>query len=298
MQRTVYAYDISFEKWKRGHFAVPASYFEDMINCLMEISKYDLAEKTKNIHTDHKVVFLESISYNEEKEMAELVFVSARYGVVRQVINTETYENKGILKEKPDGDLEKTHILLKGYGSAHATVLYEYNKDGIGFVRILSYINEFAKSIHVAREDYIRYTISGKNIVSRDFLSALEKLKRIKAVTLTVDQEEVGVSEFKALSGKHDISEDVDIVLKPAARGMSILGTTVRDFFDKYNNRSMPIKRITVEGDRETNDPLVFDTEKMKEKYPVEVLTNVNGEVEAYDIFNEMHKIINYFDMR
>ena len=55
MQRTVYAYDISFEKWKRGHFVVPASYFEDMINCLMEISKYDLAEKTKNIHTDDMI---------------------------------------------------------------------------------------------------------------------------------------------------------------------------------------------------------------------------------------------------
>ena len=266
MQRTIYAYELKFEKWKNDRFLAPGSYFNDVVECLKVASRYDLSAKTKDFRSDHKVVYLDSVAYDEENKTVELVFISARYGVVRQVINTETYENRGVLKEKPDGDLEKTHVLLKYEGPANVVALYEYNKDGIGFAKIITYITECIKYYHDAHDDAIRYSISSKNIVSRDFLDALEKLRRIKAVTLTVDQEDIEVSEFKALAGRRDISEDVDIVLKPAGKGQSIFGNTVRDFYEKYNDRSMPIKRITVEGDRDTNDPLVFDTEKMKEK--------------------------------
>ena len=73
--------------------------------------------------------------------------------------------------------------------------------------------------------------------------------------------------------------QDIDIVLKPAARGLAIRGNTVKEFYKMYNDKSMPIKRITVKGDRDTKDPLTFDTEKMKEKYPIDVIEESTGEV-------------------
>ena len=57
----------------------------------------------------------------------------------------------------------------------------------------------------------------------------------------------------------------------------------------------MPIKRITVKGDRDTKDPLTFDTEKMKEKYPIDVIEESTGEVNTEDLFNEMGKLCQYF---
>ena len=295
MQRTIYAYELKFEKSRGKKVEVPKSYFEDMADSMIKINEYLVGERTENYKSDKKILYIEDILYNEETGLVKLVFISARYGIVRNVMNTETYKDRGTLKEKPDGDLEKTHVVIKAADDGCAIALYEYNKDGISFAKIIAYMSHFIKEYHKAKEDMLYYRITYKNIVSRDFLKSLEKLNRIKAVTLTVDQQDVGVSEMKAFAGRGDISDDVDIVLKPTGKGRSIFGNTVKEFYEIYNNKSIPIKRITVEGDRATKDPLVFDTEKMKEKYPVDVLDEGNGEVVTFDIFREMETISHYF---
>lgn len=295
MQRTIYAYELKFEKSRGKDVVSPESYIKDMAETLVKINDFIKEDKTDKHKSDKKILYINNVSYDEDTKTLELIFISARYGIVRKVMNTETYIDKGILKEKPDGDLEKTHVLIKMVEDDCAIALYEYNKDGIGFSKIVTYMNHFIKECHKANKDMTYYKMAYKNIVSRDFLKSLEKLNRIKAVTLTVDQEDVGVSEMKAFAGRRDISGDVDIVLKPTGKGCSIFGNTVKEFYNIYNNKSIPIKRITVEGDRATKDPLVFDTEKMKEKYPVDVLEESNGEVVSFDIFREMETISHYF---
>lgn len=295
MQRTIYAYDLSFKSYRGKKIIRPKDFVEDLAVCMKSVNMHRKVHKTENFKSDKKIMYINKISYNKTERIIRIIFISARYGVVRNVMDTQTFVNKGQLKRKPDGDLEKTHIIIKFMEDGHALCLYEHNRDGISLGKIISYLNKYVKEYHTSREDMCYYTMECKNMVSRDFLKSLEMLKRIKAVTLTVDQEDIEVSDTKAFAERNDISNEVDIVLKPTGRGKTIMGNTVKDFYNIYNNKSMPIKRITVDGDRESKEPLVFDTEKMKEKYPVEVLEETNGEVMTADIFREMHRLCQYY---
>lgn len=295
MQRTIYAYELKFEPSKVKDVKSPDSFVEDMANVLEDINLYEKSAKTDHFKSDCKKVYIDNVSYGEESKLLELTFKSARYGVVRNVMNTETFKDRGFLKRRPDGDLEKTHIMIKQVDSSTAVALYEYNKDGIGFTKLVAYMNRFIKAYHKKEKDMLYYSISHKNMISKDFLKSLEKLNRIKAVTLTVDRENVGISETKAFAGYRDLSTDMDLVFKPTGKGNTIFGNTVKEFYDIYNSKKMPIKRITVDGDRVTKEPLTFDTEKMKEKYPVEIAEDRNGEAVSADVFEQMKKVMCYF---
>lgn len=295
MKRTIYAHELNFRKSRGKTNKEPQNYEQDFYNVLSEVQKMDEKSRSKDIKKERLVLFLSELKYIPNKHIFKLVFQSARYGMVRDVINTVTFKNRGPLKGKPDGDLEKTHVVIKFEDNKTAVALYEYNSDGISFRKVIEYLEEKIEEYHNGLGSGILYRIDNSNIVSRDFLDSLERLKRIKAVTLTVDQNDVGVSETKSFAGRNDLSDDIDIVLKPAKRGMGIRGNTVKEFYELYNNKKMPIKRITVKGDRETKDPLTFDTEKMKEKYPIEVNELINGEVDSEDLFNEMVFLCKYF---
>lgn len=120
--------------------------------------------------------------------------------------------------------------------------------------------------------------------MSKDFLNSLEKIKRIKAVTLTVDRKDINMSEVKELSGRGELSTDADIVLKP--EGTGIFHDTVKDFFKMYNDKTKIIKRVTVDGDSEEKHHISFNTEQMKEKDTVVVDTDfITGEVKTDSIY-------------
>jgi hypothetical protein len=296
MQRTIYAYDIKVKESKNKKAKKVDSIEGDLAAILIQLKNRNKKRKSMKFEKEKKVLYLEDFTYDSGRHLFELIFFSAKYASRRNVINTDTFISRGILKEKADGDVEKNHIIMRFDDRNKAVSLYEYNKDGISFAKAMAYINEFVEQAHQKKYGLVLYKLDHENIVSRDFLKALEKLKKIKAVTLTVDQEDVGVSDFKGFSGRNDISSDVDIVLKPAAKGHSILSNTVEEFYKMYNDKSMPIKRITIDGDRETKNPLSFDTEKMKEKYPIEVQEDfITGEADTKDLFAQMESLCKYF---
>lgn len=297
MKRTIYAYDIDFVSCRGKGVKKPESYVEDFVSMLIKINAYDEKKKTEKYDRDKKILYIDEVSYNDEKKELKLKFISAKYGVVRNVMDTVTHVNRGPLKKKRDGDQEKTHLLIKfdEENDCKAVGLYEFNKDGMGFAKLIDYMCKQVKHYHELAADMLYYTMDYSSIVSRDFLSSLEKMKNIKVVTLTVDQDDVGVSETKRFAGRNDISEDVDIVLKPVKKGVGIKGNTVKEFYKLYKDKSMPIKRITVKGDRESKDPLVFNTEAMKEKYQVEIAEDINGEAITGDVFREMILLCRYF---
>lgn len=75
--------------------------------------------------------------------------------------------------------------------------------------RIFEYINIEIVAIHNAHNDNIKYKVSHTNIVSRDFLKALEKAQKIRAVKLVIDSDATGDSEFKDYACENeDISNE------------------------------------------------------------------------------------------
>lgn len=283
MQRTIVVYNIYVARDENSKKEY--SLEDDFAEFLDDLSKQSIVDRRKRCAQERKVLYLDSFEHQEEDHVINVRMRSARYDSRRNVIDTETMTSRGILKGEYDGDEETNHLGLKFLDEDNILVLFESNYYGIGFGRIVHYWESFIKKYHKRIKQKGTYGMQYKNVVSKDFLAALEKAGRIKAVTLTVDQEDIAVSEVKALSGRNDLNSDVNIILKPAGEGKSILGNTVKDFFKMYKDDNTMIKRIMVDADTPSKEPLVFDTEQMKEKIVINVDGTGTNEVDTKSIY-------------
>lgn len=290
MQRTLYAYKIQLQPVSKNKPFVLKNFEDDFITVLEELMAKKANERKHDFSQDKKILYLDNYEYYPEHNMVNIKLLSAKYDARRRVVDTDTLNDKGILKSFNDGDEEKNHICIKFLKDNVALCLQESNYYGVGMGKIILYLQKAIKSFHKNQKDGCYYNLIYENIVSRDFLEALAKLRRVKAVKLTVDQEEVSVSDFKDLSGRADISPNVEILLKPTSSKMGIHKDTVKDFFKIYNDPGRRVKRVTVEGDGESKEVLSFDTEQMKQKIIVTVeRTEDTGEVSTNSIFTQMY---------
>lgn len=283
MQRTIIVYNIyvSRDEGSKKDYKLE----DDFADFLDDLSRQDIIDRRKKYSQEHKVLYFDSFEHQEDIHVINIRMKSAKYDARRNVIDTETMRSKGILKGEYDGDEETNHLGLKFVDEENILALFESNYYGIGFGRIVTYWESFIKKYHKKMKQKGNYGMQYKNVVSKDFLAALEKAGRIKAVTLTVDQENIAVSEVKALSGRNDLNPDVNIMVKPVGEGKSILGNTVKDFFKMYKDENNQIKRITVDAETPNKEPLAFDTEQMKEKIVINVDGTGTNEVNTDSIY-------------
>lgn len=289
MQRTIYAYKIEVKPVNTNKTFALESFENDFIEVIKDLCTNDKNLRKHDFRQDKKILYLDNYEYNDELSIVNLKFVSAKYDARRKVIDTDTLMDKGILKNIGDGDEEKNHLCIKFVENNCAVCLFESNYYGIGLGKIIYYLQTKIKDYHRTRKDGCYYNLNYENIVSNDFLEALAQLQRIRAVTLTVDQEDVKVSDYKALSGRADLSSDVDIMLKPVTAGIGIKKDTVKEFFKIYNDKNKRVKRVTVHGDGTAKQQLSFDTEQMKKKIVIQVdVTSDTGEVSTRSIFDTL----------
>lgn len=289
MKKTLYAYKIELQPVSEKKALTLESFEEDFISVISELCENEQNIRKHDFIRDKKILYLDLYEYNNDVSVVNLKFISAKYDARRRVIDTETLDEKGILKGVGDGDEEKNHVCFRFFKDNTAVCLSETNYYGVGFSKIIYYLQKKIKEYHKNKKDGCYYNLIYKNIVSEDFLKSLAKIKKIRAVTLTVDQEEVKVSDFKALSGRNDISPNVDILLKPAATGLGIRKDTVEEFFKIYNRDDRNVKRVTVDGEGISNENISFDTEQMKTKIIVDVdVTGDTSEVKTRSIFDEL----------
>lgn len=289
MKKTLYAYKIELQPVSEKRALELESFEEDFLAVIEDLCSKNANDRKHDFRQDKKILYLDLFEYNDEYNIVNLKFISAKYNARRRVVDTNTLSDKGILKDIGDGDEEKNHVCIKFLKDNTALCLCESNYYGIGISKIIYYLQASIKKFHRSKKDGCYYNLNYENIVSKDFLEALSKITRVKAVTLTVDQEDVRVSDFKALSGRADISPNVDILLKPVASGIGIKKDTVKEFFKIYNDKDKNVKRVTVQGDGESKESLSFDTEQMKQKIIVNVETTKDtGEVSTRSMFNTL----------
>lgn len=185
-------------------------------------------------------------------------------------------------------------IKFEGEKSREATCILQINANGVSISEIKQYLNEKIHEYHKSI-DMIRYKLEIYNKVSDEFLQALSSVNRISALKLVVNTEDVEVSEFKDFSELNDIRDNIELMMKPAGRGGRIKKETVKKFYDMYKNNRSSIKKIWVNTHDMENNPLSFDTEKVKEKIRIEVNENVSGEPEEIDIINALRRYISKY---
>lgn len=292
MKRTLIPLELSTIKVRMKHNEPLEDFESDLVEVCEHIVGLDKKNRKMDFEKNKKVVYLEKAEYDSPNSILYLRFVSARYAKSREVIDTFTLKSRGILKKNRDGDEEKTHVVIKFDLDNNAVCIFEKNSDGIGVGMLFEYLNGWIIQYHSSKGDNVYYSITHANIVSTEFLKELERVKRIKGITLTVNQQDLSVSEAKAFAGGDDLSEDVDLYFKPASKGKSITSNTVKEFYKLYNSKNRKVKRITVKADDKLESSIVFDTEKIKEKGIVEVEETVTGEVREESIKCKLLEIV------
>ena len=292
MKRTLLPLELSTMKVRMRQNEPLKDFESDFISVCEYVLTLEKQNRKINFEKAKKIVYLDSLDYIKEQGILYLRLKSARYAKSREVINTDTLESRGVLKKDIDGDEEKTHLTIRFENDNTAVCIFEKNIDGIGVGLLFDYFNKFIITCHSSKKDNIYYEIVHANIVSQEFLAALEGVKRIKGVTLTVEQKDLNVSEAKSFSGRDDLSQDVDLYFRPSAKGKSITGDTVKEFYKLYNNKKRKVKRITVKADDKQEAEIVFDTEKVKEKLVVEIEETVTGEVREESIKKQLVNLV------
>ncbi len=292
MKRTLVPLELSTSKVRMKQNNSLENFEDDLVKVCEYTISLDKKLRKKDFEKAKKIVYLDFAEYDKEEGILYLRFKSARYSKRREVIDTNTLKSRGVLKREKDGDEEKTHAVIKfDWLSDEGVCIFERNSDGTGVSQVFEYLNDRIIKYHEKIKDNVYYCITHANIVSKDFLTELDNVKRIKGVTLTVNQEDLSVSETKAFAGRDDLSEDVDLYFRPTSRGKSIAGNTVKEFYKLYNAKNRKIKRITVKADDKSESAIVFDTEKIKEKEIVEIEETLTGEAKEESIKNKLIEV-------
>ncbi|MDK2585004.1 hypothetical protein QOZ83_03950 [Romboutsia sedimentorum] len=220
----------------------------------------------------NKIFYLDK--YKHDNNILKLCFVSAKYNSVKNVIDTETLTSKGKLKSRKDGDEEKTHVFII-FSNESIDCYVEYNYNGISKTKIQEYLNGCIKEYYKENKFY---GINLELVPSDEFLAELASAKKLSLVKFIMDKEDLDCSEFRDMSERNDIREDVELIYKPVVR-TSIDKKTIRDYLNK-KEQSNKIKRIIVEAEGE-NSTIRLDTEKMKKNYYLEVESEI--ETNSFD---------------
>lgn len=292
MKRTLIPLELSTLKVRMKHNEPLKDFETDLVKVCEYLVAVDKQLRKKDFEKTKKIIYLDKAEHDGQKGILYLRFMSARYNKSREVIDTNTLTSRGILKKNRDGDEEKTHVMIKFDINNSAVCIFEKNSDGIGVGQLFEYLNDKIMQHHSSQGDNIYYSITHANIVSRDFLEELEKVKKIKGITLTVSQQDLSVSEIKEFAGGDDLAEDVDLYFRPTSKGKSITSNTVKRFYKLYNSKDKKIKRITVKADDKSESAIVFDTEKIKEKAVVDIEETITGEVREESIRQKLLEII------
>ena len=255
----------------------------------------DLQAKKHDFKPKKKVVWLESIDDLNNGNF-NLVFKSAKYDQSREVRDTDTMEQRGILKRPEDGDEEKTHLCVRlRKGAERLTAVLESNFFGINTVDIATYLNEQINSIQEELEENYSYKISFEIMPSEDFLIELEKMKKINLLRVTMDIKDLGLGDFQSYADRDVLRPTVELYIrKKRGKGINIPKDLISSTYQEHKSASpqRQIRKIAVEGANESGN-LKIDTDSIQMKHSIEVETfQPTNEVSTTDFFSKANTFI------
>ena len=232
-----------------------------------------------------KVIYLENFKYEqiENKNVYYMKFVSLKYNQTREVLNKETLESKGRLKDLDDGDKECNHLVIVECNNI-VKAAFEYNYYGINsFGNIIRYLNDMCELFFKSIDTDKYFILTAYNEVNSDFLQELRKMKKINFATIVIEANRLGNTDFGNIAGRDEIKDEIELTFRKEKKH-NISADIIENYYNEKNNG---IKRIYVSG-RNSNNTVKLDTEAMKEKVRISVSANTFGEINSADMFESL----------
>lgn len=264
------------------------TFFSEMLGSL---AGKELLGRKYDFKSDEKVIWLDSCedlgngNYN-------LVFKSAKYNHVRHVIDTAVMLERGTIKQRTDGDEERTHLCIRYHvGQERLICIHESNYYGMAIGRIIRYLNEKLEQHRTEIDGKYTYILQKEIMPCDDFLEELRKMRYVSLLKVTIERQDLQ-DDFLRLSDRDDIKDTIDISIGKIKRNKYIPKNMVREYYTDMQNENK-IKRIVAEGANQSGS-FRLDTELIKMKQSITVDTSsVTNEVDSTQFFIKAQELIN-----
>lgn len=266
---------------------------EMSVNKLLRyIISFSRTRRKQDLPND-RICFLESYSYDENTNIAKLLFKSAKHSYRAPLLNRNTVELRDNPKTMEEGEQVKTHLLLK-FKNGDAIVFLETGRDILTMKSITDYLNLF---VAIFNNNHNRDKINGSfrfDMIPRDdFGEVLDNMQRVTCASIYVQKQILGSEALNFSNTTYEAKEDIIIEVK-AKKGLS-LKTMMYDLLAKFNG-GQTIQRIRATGKMPNNSEAIIDTSFIIKKEYIDAQRNEDtGEYNTDYMFSQLILLSNIF---
>jgi len=291
----IYVYYVTIEKQKNSTDTSSKYDMVEIVNAFTKVLKFTISQELTKRKVDNfavdKVIWLDNFS-DLKNGNYDLIFKSAKYNHVRNEIDTVNMTPLGQRKRPQDGDEEKTHLCIRlADGQMRFLAIQESNHYGISIKGMVDYINSQFEKLNEQSDEDVFYRASYEIVPSEEFLTQLKKAKTMHMLRLEVDRE-VFKDDFWSLSGRNDIKDTVEVVLKRPKGTKNFPENLIKLYYNNMQSDSR-LKSITVSGRGSANNNMDISTDLIKMKHCISVeCEDVTFEVRSLDFFTKAQGFI------
>uniref|UniRef100_UPI003D13E020 hypothetical protein n=1 Tax=Chryseobacterium gambrini TaxID=373672 RepID=UPI003D13E020 len=267
--------------------------FKESIEHFSKIVLLSKRERSFDLKDD-KFCFLDTFEILDDIGLG--CFKSARNEFRPNLLNRRTLSERRNPKEKVEGDIEKTHFVIKNDFETNETLLLlEYNHFGLTINNFINYLQNFSKKNDNKDGFSTRYKVIYSFIPKNNFLTELENFERAKIAEIYIDKQLLGNEALEFSQRIFEIKQDVKLVVKADTRS-SITNFGV-DLFNSFKGKKdKGINRIRIKGiDKNGNETFVDTSFMGKQDFVDTIRNNETGESESNDLLNKMKAILENF---
>lgn len=239
--------------------------FWEAENILMYISQRPKIERFYNIKGG-KFCFLESPIKKdiiEEDDFLLSGFIkSARNEFRPNLIDKKTGDERENPKTINEGDIEKTHFVLKFSKSQNEVYLFfEYNSSGITITNFVNYLIFATKKYICKNNQKINFKVIHCEVARDNFFEELKNLSRAAQTEVYFDKRLLGSDALNFSNRTIALKKDI-VLLAKASKKENIIEFGV-DIWNKMNQKNSPISKLRIKGIDSNENPILLDTSFM-----------------------------------
>lgn len=224
-------------------------------------------------------------------------FKSARNKFRPNIINKTTGDERPNPKSKLDGEIEKTHFVIKIDKDDNSVYLFlESNFNGISLLNLTNYFNIYSKFYNRKIKESDQYSLKHDLVGINNFKTELERFSRTKVAEVYYDKKILG-SDYLNFNKNRvvPVKEDVMLTMK-ADKGLDINSIALEAYNKLTGNSKSGITRVRIRGNDENGNETTIDTEHLARKEFISSLMDEDkGEFITEEFLKQLLKIARAF---
>ena len=267
--------------------------FYEVKSVIEYILKLTIKKRFYDLKSD-KFCFLDNINFKEN--LISGCVKSARNEFRPNIINKNTGEERKNPKTKLDGEIEKTHFVIRVDRDAKEVYLFlESNFYGISVLNLANYFNKFSKDYAIKNKLSTAYALKYSMIGINNFKTELERFVRSKVAEIYYEKQILGNDFLNLTDRLIPVKEDVIVTVK-AEKGMDIQKIALKAFDLLESKKDNCISRVRIKGNDEYGNESTIDTGIMvRKEFVKSKIDEETGEFDTEDLIKQIVNIANSF---